>query len=258
MDLPTFEKACHALASFPDESPPDRKGRRKVVGLIGGEPLMHPEFGELAAIMRSVIREVSHRGLWTGLDWPNTKHADTVRLLLGSRPSTTVRPVPRGTTGYLNWNQHDRPCFHQPVLVAIQDVVLDEAAIWKLIDACPVQREWSATITPKGFFFCEVAGALDMIFEGPGGLPITPGCWAHDLADYRDQIERWCPRCGMALPLRGRRDTECVDDISPSNLEALEVLRSPRVLAGEYRLFDAARWEPPEHWRPLRYLREKS
>jgi hypothetical protein len=75
------------------------------------------------------------------------------------------------------------------------------------------------------------------------------------LADYREQIERWCPRCGVCLPLVGRPDSERRDDVSPGNLGALEALGSPRVAAGEVVEFDTEKYEPPPDWEPLRYLR---
>lgn len=176
-----------------------------------------------------------------------------MKRLLGDPPSVLVGDDQQH--GYLNQNRHDSDCFHQPILVAIQDVIHDEHEMWALINHCPLQRDWASAVSPKGFFFCEVAAAMDFVMRGPGGLPITAGCWRHDLADYREQIERWCPRCGMCLPLEPRRDNEERDDISPSNLRVLDALGSPRVLRGEYVLFDAKRWKPPKDWKPLRYLR---
>jgi hypothetical protein len=202
--------------------------------MIGGEPQVHPEFGKLVGIMEHIIPRRVDRGLWTGLP-------------------LTYETANR--FGYVNHNLHNSHCVHQPVLVGIGEVIQDEKAMWSLIDNCPLQRIWASTITPRGFFFCEVAGALDLVFDGPGGLPITPGCWEHDLADYRDQIERWCPRCGVCLPLMGRPDDERRDDVSPANLEALRALGSPRVLAGDVVEFDADKYEPPGDWEPLRYLR---
>jgi hypothetical protein len=246
-----FARAVDALADFPAESTPDRQGRRKVVGMIGGEPLGHPEFPRLCEIMVRALPEMRHRGLWTGVRYEKHRHRAAVERLIGSG---------RSRAGYLNQNLHDRECFHQPVLVAVRDVVDDEAAMWRLIDACPLQREWSSAITPKGFFFCEVAAAMDLVFDGPGGLPVNPACWRHDLAEYRSQIERWCPRCGVCLPLEGRRDRDGVDDVSPGNLDALRRLGSPRILAGQYALFDPDRYHPDARrpdWAPLRYLRKR-
>jgi len=253
MDPTTFRVACKALREFV-EQPPDRNGRRRVVGMIGGEPLHHPEFRRLVGIMRDVFPDASKVGLWTS-ETPKSHNWPYVERLLGLRPTTTVYPVGRGEGGYLNWNRHDSECYHQPVLVGIQDVIDDEETMWELIESCPLQEEWSGTITPKGFFFCEVAGAMDLAFDGPGGMPVNCGCWKHDLADYREQIERWCPRCGVCLPLKGRRDTDRLDDISDRNANDLAKLGSPRVLDGGIVRFDASKREPPEHWAPLRYLR---
>jgi hypothetical protein len=243
MDVQTFTKAVDALAEFPDDSEPHKANNgTKVIGIIGGEPLMHPQFSELCRLVAKRIPRKRNRGLWTGLP-------------LKSRPE---RPLIRQTFGYLNHNMHVGTVMHQPILVAIQDVVSDKQKMWRLIDDCWVQRMWSSTITPKGFFFCEVAAALDMIMDGPGGLPVEPNCWRHDMDAYREQIERWCPKCGAAVPLSGRRDSEQVDDISESNLETLRALGSPRIAKGDYRLFDIDRHATENDWAPHRYKRPEA
>lgn len=242
MTVDEFARAVASVRDFPTESEPDDHGRQKLIGVIGGEPLVHPQFAALCETMADEIPDRRCRGLWTGLPLDNHPHRELVQE----------------TFGYVNQNLHTTECVHQPVLVAVEDVIRDERRMWELIDACQLQRKWSSAITPKGFFFCEVAAAMDVVFEGPGGLPLTPGCWRHDLADYRGQIERWCPRCGVCLPLPGRCDRERVDDISRGNLEALRKLGSPRVRKGDYVLFDRAAYqEQPNRvgWQPLRYLR---
>jgi hypothetical protein len=40
--------------------------------------------------------------------------------------------------------------------------------------------------------------------------------------DYIEQIEQWCPRCGMAAPIALRPSIDEIDDISPMNYEALK------------------------------------
>lgn len=258
MTVDEFGNACEALAEFPKQTDPPYGNRRRVVGIMGGEPLMHPEWTKLIDIMVKAFPEQSHRGLWTGRVLTKAQQERLIHPLLGPKPTMTTKPVRAGQGGYLNHNTHPHGgCVHHPILVAIQDVIHDEAAMWKLIDECPLQRQWSSAITPKGFFFCEVAAAFDMAFDGPGGVPVTPGCWRHDLAFYRDQIERWCPRCGMGIPLQSRHDFEMVDDISESNYEALARLKSPRVLRGDVVQYDASAWQPPESWEPLRYLRNR-
>jgi len=235
MSVEKFSRCVAALKNFATDSPPSAADPHKMVGMIGGEPLMHPQFAELAQIMASEIPDREHRGLWTGLEWQKTRH---VRLI-------------EDTFGYVNNNRHDSDCLHTPVLVAMQDVVKDEIARDEMIDKCWLQRMWAATCTPKGFFFCEVAGAMDMVFDGPGGLPIEPGCWDRPLEDFRSQIDRWCYRCGVPLNLKGRKDTDEIDDVSHSNLASLLLHHSPRVARGEYVLYTGGKTDAS----PWRYLR---
>lgn len=231
-----FYEAAFALREFPEQSPanaPDPDVPHKVIGVIGGEPLMHPEFARLCAVMRAVIPDRRRRGLWTGLDWPRTRHAHVVHQ----------------TFGYVNNNRHETRCEHSPVLVAIGEVIDDPEERKRLIDNCWLQRKWAGTITPKGFFFCEVAGALDMAFNGPGGLPIDPECWRRPLDDFATQIETWCERCGIAMNLSGRLDNEGVDDITPENIKLLR--DSPRVQAGRYVIYDGESSTVANPWRYL-------
>jgi hypothetical protein len=187
-----------------------------MVGVIGGEPLMHPEFKGLCEIMADAVPKRRNRGLWTGLPWQSTGYASLIK----------------DTYGHVHKNLHNTECRHSPVLVAVRDAVPDERERQELIKQCWVQNRWCGTVTPKGLFFCEVAGAMDWVMQGPGGLPIEPGCWQRPLGDFQEQIDRWCPGCGLPLNLRGRLDYEEMDDISQSNLEALE--DSPRIKAGRY------------------------
>lgn len=232
MTVNCYRRAVEALADFPTDSPTTDRVKHKMVGMIGGEPLIHPEFRELVAVLRETIPNREHRGLWTGLRWQRTKYASLIQE----------------TFGYVNNNQHNTDCVHSPVLVSISDVIADPEERRRIIDNCWLQRMWSGTITPKGFFFCEVAGAMDLLFDGPGGLPVEPGCWRRPIADFGDQIERWCNRCGVPLNLQGRRDSEDVDDISQSNLDALR--GSVRVRAGRYVPFSGGE-ETSEPWRYL-------
>lgn len=252
----TFEQAVLALKDFPAQSEPDLHGRRKVIGIMGGEPLLHPQFGELVDIMCAHVPR-PHRGLWTGVPWQATKHRLAVEKLLGREPSILARYVPGERNGYLNYNPHKARVEHQPVLVASADVVPDRAQRDRLIDACWVQNQWAGAITPKGFFFCEVAAAFDMVFGGPGGFAITPECWRFDIGDYFAQIQRWCPRCGMPLPMQGRLDSEGIDDISLTNLYALAKIDSPRIEAAEFNLVETADYIKPETWKPAQYIKGK-
>lgn len=220
MTLEQVEEALDALRDFPLESPPSEAAPFKLVGIMGGEPLMHPEFAEICCAMADHIPR-QHRGLWTGLKWQETRHAKIIADTFDVK--------------FIHNNLHEQPSRHSPILVSIHDAWANGHE--EAIDNCWLQRTWSGGITPKGYFFCEVAGAMDWVFGGPGGVPVD-GCWRRPLKDFRGQRELWCNRCGIPMNLKGRVDIEGVDDISTGNLLALP--NSPRVRAGRYVLYDAA------------------
>lgn len=251
MTTECFEQAVVALKEFPTQSEPDSLGRTdlgKVIGLFGGEPLVHPEFDSLCEIMREHIRRDS-RGLWTGV------------------PFGAKEKMIRDTFRYINHNLHrtERPSYHQSALVAIEDVIEDRGEMWRLIDQCWLQQMWSPAITPRGFYFCEVASSLAEVMNGPDGLPVDVDCWRRPLEDFRYQIEWCCPKCSFALydrnkgklavaGLNHRRDSETLDDVSQSNLGRLKVCGSPRIKRGEFVLYQPKNSGDTETREPWRYL----
>lgn len=215
MSVKQFEEAANALKDFPTQSPPPTTVKHKVVGIIGGEPLLHPQVEEIFLAFERIVPARENRGLWTGLHWEKTIHAPLIQRIFG----------------YVNNNRHNTVVMHSPILTSISHLVPDKHKQKQLIDDCWLQRMWSGTVTPKGFFFCEVAGAFDMLFNGPGGLPVEDGCWSRPITDFQEQIDRWCYGCGVPLQLEGRLDKENIDDITPDNLAKLK--DSPRVLEGK-------------------------
>lgn len=191
MNPEQFEHNVRCLSDFPVCSPIHPTVRTKMIGMMGGEPLMHPKFTALCRLMASHVPARKNRGLWTGLAWRRSMH----------------RQLIEDTFGHVHYNPHYQTRFslHSPVLVAVQDVINDEQQRRRAIDNCWLQSRWCGTVTPKGLFFCEVAGAFDWVMQGPGGLVVEPGCWRRPLADFRGQIDRWCLRCGIPLNLQGRR-----------------------------------------------------
>jgi hypothetical protein len=210
MTMDEFRNAVDSLTDFP-----------KMVGMMGGEPLIHPQFEEMCHYLRSRIPR-ERCGLWSTMPKGREHLASVVAETFGS----------------VLLNDHTYgDLYHGPILVSPDDLNLDEFARWYFIDHCWIQNSWSASITPKGAFFCEVAAALDYVFQGPGGWPVEPGWWKKTPKDYVEQMERSCTRCGAPYKLRARKDTDGIDDISYSNLQKLAELHSPKVGRGRFAIY---------------------
>lgn len=243
MDMETFRRAVDSLADFP-----------RCVGMMGGEPTLHPQFAQMARYLaekhpsRHTLRDarkpiadfsryiydknyildesLNQRqgpGLWTSMVEPYYRHFELIQDVFS----------------FQNINDHQNDSLHQPLLVSRKDLGITDEEWYPLRDRCWVQNSWSATITPKGAFFCEVAGALDMLFDGPGGWKIEPGWWKRTPEEFGDQL-RWCEICGGALLNRGRLASEEIDDVSPTVYAMLEKQHSPKLGRGRVCLFTAA------------------
>lgn len=217
MDLADYERAVMSLKDFPG-----------IVGMIGGEPTLHPQFPEMCEILRRHVADKKRRGLWSNTG-PKFRQ---------------YKAIIDETFGYFNLNDHnENEIIHTPILVAGEDMIkkghLTEEEWCTYTDNCWVQSTWSATVTPKGAYFCEVAGMLDYTFEGGIGWDVAkePEWWKKQIPEYKDQIAWACKKCGCQLPLRPRRSTDEVDDVSESNLERLIAAGSPKVKKGKYELF---------------------
>ena len=116
----------------------------------------------MAEYLAGRITGKKRRGLWS-----------TVPKAQGERYGALIRDV----FGDCNFNDHSVDhILHQPLLVAAEEVIPDRDEMWRLIDDCWIQRYWSASITPKGAFFCEVAASFDMevfrLVAGQKGLDL--------------------------------------------------------------------------------------
>ncbi|GAG53929.1 unnamed protein product, partial [marine sediment metagenome] len=76
--------------------------------------------------------------------------------------------------------------YHQPMLIGSSEIIKDEKLRMELIDKCWVYERWSASISPRGAFFCEVACALDHLFDLGGGWRIKKGWWKRSDIDDDD------------------------------------------------------------------------
>lgn len=168
------------------------KGYEGKLGIIGGEPTIHPEF----RLIMNVIWNYWTRpdlGRWLALWTSGGKKYD--ELMRGGKKKTL------DSFSWIAFNDKSDPkCHHQPMTMASQDVVPDPEFRAELIDQCWVQRIWCPSITPKGVFFCECAAAWDRLLDGPGGWPLESDWLNYGPEDYESQ--KWaCQLCGMCVPM---------------------------------------------------------
>lgn len=214
MDTETFKRALDSLEGWPNQ-----------IGIMGGEPTMHPQFKEICEILQEKVPDKSKRSLWTnGLRYKEYEDLiketfDMKNILYNEHIDTDV-----------GW--------HQSLLLAATDIVEDKELMWRLIGNCWVQWRWAASITPKGGFFCEVAAAQDHLFDGPGGYPLEKGWWKKNPNEFLDQVERYCVNCSAAIPMKRQSAHDDFDRISPSIAKKLEEAGSPKFLRGKYELVD--------------------
>lgn len=213
-----FEKAVASLDGYP--------GR---IGIMGGDPALHPKFAEILEIFRAMVPDKRRREFWTS-GWGWYKYEDIIH-----------ETFDEDLIAYNDHTQEDGR--HTPLLVASGEVVEDKELLAELIDNCPFQLHWSPSIRNNGAFFCEIAGALSDLM-GVNGWPIEPGWWNKTPEQFQDQVDTFCHKCGGCLPMeaqsdgRGGRDGDTVDLVSPGNFDMLILAGSPKAMAGNVQIFD--------------------
>ena len=240
MDFDTFKRAADSLCDFTG-----------ITGIMGGEPTLHPEFERFARYLRSIYgdrtednrmvypqrefikevrrREFESRKLYDNGDFK--MHGPGLWSNMGSTYAGYYELI-QDCFNVQFLNDHINPSYHQPGLFSRRDLGISDEEWIPMRDRCWIQNQWSATITPKGAFFCEIAGALDMLFDGPGGWKIEPGWWKRAPEEFGDQLH-WCEICGFALETFMRDAEDEMDDVSPTLYEKLKAVRSPRLERGK-------------------------
>ena len=247
MDWETFVRAVDSLKDFD-----------KIIGIMGGEPTLHPQFERFIEYLSEQYRprlepdilkmpikssefaekvRVNQHGHYDRI----MENGNTKRLgLWSTMPHQYYRNYERIQVifGQQMLNDHHNDSIHQPLLVSRKDLGISNEEWIPLRDNCWIQNQWSASITPKGAFFCEVAAALDMLFKGPGGWPIEQGWWKREPKDFKDQLH-WCEICGGPLFKEGRLASEGIDDVSQILSKKLEGIGSPKIEKKRVNIIDS-------------------
>ena len=213
MDVDYIAKAIESLTGFPGN-----------IGIIGGDPTMHPHFLEICKIVKKMIPRRKRFIATAGYKWEEYKENIFETF----------------DQNQIQYNDHskDDEVYHQPVLIAAEDVLDDRELMWRLIGNCWMQWRWCGSITPKGGFMCEPAGAMDMLFEGEGGYPIKRGWWNMETEHFVDQVKRFCPKCSIPIPMPKYDCKSKCCMISMSNAERLRKVRSPKFMNGRTIIID--------------------
>lgn len=248
MDFETFKRSVDSLIGF-----------EGTIGIMGGEPTLHPEFDRFMDYLYEKMPEcykkkenvfihpqkdylvavhdqegrhtiarncgtgmtVQGCGLWSAMPKTYKKHYEKINDVFN----------------YMAVNDHTNVMYHQPALITRKELGISDEEWIKLRNNCWVNQLWSASITPKGAFFCEIAAALDMLFDGPGGWKIEPGWWKCGEKALQEQMH-WCELCGMALNTFTRDANEEMDDISPVLYEMLQKVGDPKLGTDHVNILD--------------------
>jgi hypothetical protein len=83
-----------------------------------------------------------------------------------------------------------------------------------------------------------MAASLSLLFGETGtGWKVEPGWWKRMPWDFKEQIEKYCSKCGACSKVHRRSSNEHIDDISPGMFERIKD-NSAKIKRGEYAISD--------------------
>lgn len=231
------------------------EGYSGMVGIMGGEPTLHPEFDKFCEYLKSKVKDVAPTGKrvlpikdFTDYRNKNLSGISAKRGLWSSLGEGYYRnyEIIQDTFNYQCINDHSHAGEHIALLLPRKELGI-KAKEWKVYrDNCWIQRLWSASITPKGAFFCEVAAALDMLFNGEGGWKVEKGWWNRTPDNFGDQLA-WCEYCSACLPAPRLKANEGKEIVSPKMYEKLKEVGSKKVEQGKVEIFDVSNYDPKQY-----------
>ncbi len=229
MGIDEIREALRTVKEFPGK-----------IGITGGEPLLHPEIVEVMEMIRGEVGK------------------EKVMVFTSNRAfHMEYKKEIDETFGevYVNYHtdEQKRVCKHQPLLLAVGDVVKEKEVQDALIDNCWCDRMWSPIMGKNGAFFCDCALGLDTALDMGGGWKIEEGWWQKGEEEVRKQRDKYCYLCGMCVPFPGQSQDSEVELISEGLFDKfathnLRNLKGMKIVNGGMSWDEAIRntegWEP--------------
>lgn len=203
--LENFEKAVESVKDY-----------YGVIGIFGGNPVLHPKFSSICEILAKHI-PFEQRGLWSNNLLSHGELCSRIfnpkvsNLNLHGKQELLIKFKETWPSSQPFGFEDSR---HSPPFVAMKDLIdLPKEQQERLIESCDINQLWSAMICQfrgelRGYF-CEIAGAQSMLHEHEEDYPDTgrtiyPGWWKQGIGHFENQINKHCFECG--IPLRGIGD----------------------------------------------------
>lgn len=211
MTLENFRLAVRSLKDFPG-----------TIAVIGGNPCMHRDFEGICRVFVEEIPQKERRGLWTNNVFRYAALAKETFGVFNLNPHNDERGVkslePLKELGWY-YSGHSE---HSSLLAAVQDFHPVEE-MWSLISQCDINQHWSASIVQNQgklrAYFCEVAASFDLARGEDHGIEVEEGWWRRLIGDFAQQVEHFCPRCGVPGRIAAFKDADETDSYSQSNAD---------------------------------------
>lgn len=241
VDVAHFEKAILSLEDYP-----------KMVGVMGGEPTLHPKFEDIVKIISDL--RTDERPLAKERLQPHTRFVDyrNVHLAdlhwkkglwsrLGERYYKHYELI-QDTFGYQCINDHMHDGEHISLLLPRKELGIPDKEWIELRDNCWLQREWSAVVTPHGAYYCEVAGNIDLtFFGGKSAWKVEKNWWQRTPKEFADQIHL-CEYCSACLAVPRVKANEELEFVSPEIKKLMESIQSPKLKQHQVEVFDPSKY----------------
>lgn len=188
------------------------------ISIMGGEPLLHPFFKEIMKYLQT-----KYKKKYGFFRYPIS---DIYDYALNTMPDNNGKlrlftSVPKQFYDYfediddtfhsLRCNDHSNHTNHFTTMVYYKDLGISDEEFIKQSKNCWVNNDCGAVINNHGAFFCEMAGAMDMLYDGNTGFKVQKDWWKE--TSYQKQMY-WCQFCGARLGLPMAMDNENITYMS--------------------------------------------